>query len=171
MWKILRVQIGEDIYYLLISRRLFPKGQKGNKRNKRPQIHWSIHPLGEQNKTKNIAKVWIDNKKAYDMVPQSCIVDCHKMYKISDEVVKFIQKTTKNWRVEVTAVGKILAEVKIQRGIFHGNGLSPLLFIIAMMSLNHIGGYNHHKSQKNINHLMYIDTINLSVKNEKEVKT
>ena len=44
----------------------------------------------------------------------------------------------KNWRVELIAGGKSMAETKIQRGIFQGDALSPLLFIIAMMPLNHI---------------------------------
>ena len=42
------------------------------------------------------------------------------------------------WRVELTVGGRILAEAKIQRGIFQGDALSPLLFIIALMPLNHI---------------------------------
>ena len=42
------------------------------------------------------------------------------------------------WRVELTAGGRSLAETKIQRGIFQGDKLSLLLFIIAMMPLNHI---------------------------------
>ena len=43
-----------------------------------------------------------------------------------------------NFRVQLRAEGQSLAEVKIQRGIFQGDSLSPLLFIIAMMPLNHI---------------------------------
>ena len=81
---------------------------------------------------------WIDYEKAYDMVPQSLIINCLKMYKIPDEVIKFIEKTMKTWRVELTAGVKRLAEAKIQRGIFQGDALSPLLLIIAMMQLNHI---------------------------------
>ena len=51
------------------------------------------------------------------------------------------------WRVELTAGGQSLARVKIQRGIFQGDALSPLLFMIAMMPLNDnlrkgIAGYN-----------------------------
>ena len=60
------------------------------------------------------------------------------MYKILDEVIKFIQGTIKTWRVELTAGGKSLADVKIQGGIFRVDALSPLLFIIAMMPINHI---------------------------------
>ena len=51
------------------------------------------------------------------MVPQSWIVDCLKMYKVSDKVKKFIEKTIENCRVELTAGEKSLAEVKIQREI------------------------------------------------------
>ena len=78
---------------------------------------------------------WIDNKKAYDIVPQNWIIHCLKMYKISHEIINFIEKKMKNWRVELKAGGKSLAETKIQRGIFQGDALSPLLFIIAMMTL------------------------------------
>ena len=37
---------------------------------------------------------------------------------------------------------KNVTETKIQRGIFQGGALSPLLFIIAMMPLNHIYSEN-----------------------------
>ena len=85
---------------------------------------------------KNLAMAWIDNKKAYDMVPQSWIINCFKMYKILDEVINFIERTMKTWNVELTAGGRSLAEAKIQRDIFQGDAQPPLLFIIAMMPLN-----------------------------------
>ena len=44
----------------------------------------------------------------------------------------------KNWRVKLTAGVKSLTEVKIQRGIVQGDSISQLLFLNAMMSLNHI---------------------------------
>ena len=51
---------------------------------------------------------WIDYKKAYDIVPHSWIINSLKMYKISDEVINFIDKTMKTWRVELTAGGRRL---------------------------------------------------------------
>ena len=58
------------------------------------------------------------------------------MYKISDQVVPFIEKTVGTRRVELTAGGKSLAVVKIQRGIFLRDALSPLLFVIAKIPLD-----------------------------------
>ena len=103
------------------------------------------------------------------MVLQSWIINCLKMYKIAVEVINFIKKTMKTWREELTAGRRSLAEVKVQRGIFQGYALSPLLFIIAMMPFNHIlrkcaAGYKLSKSQEKIKHLMYIDDIKLFAK-------
>ena len=75
------------------------------------------------------------------------------MYKIPDQVIQFIEKTMQTCRVELTAGGKSLAEVKIQRGIYQGDALLPLLFVTAMMPLNHIlrkctAGYKLSKSQE-----------------------
>ena len=77
----------------------------------------------------------------------------------------------KNWRVELIAGGKSLPETKIQRSIFEGDALSPLIFIIAIMPLNHIlrkftAGYKLSRSQERINYLMYMDDIKLFAKNE-----
>ena len=119
---------------------------------------------------------WIDYKKVYDTVPQSWILHCLKMYKIPYQVVQFTEKTMKTWTVELTAERKCLAVVKIQRGVFQGEALLPLLFEIAMMPLNHVhgkctSGYNPSKSQEKINHLMYMNEIKLFAKNEKELET
>ena len=51
------------------------------------------------------------------------------MYKISDEVINFIEKTMKTWEGELTAGGKRLTEVKIQIGIFQRDALSSLQFM------------------------------------------
>ena len=85
------------------------------------------------------------------MIPQSWTISCLKMYKISDEVINFIEKTMKTWKVKLTKEGRSLVEAKIQRDIFQGDALSLLLFIIAMMPLNHIlrkctAGYKLSKS-------------------------
>ena len=74
-------------------------------------------------------------------------------------------------KVELTGGGRSLAEAKVQRGIFQSDSLSPVLFIIAMMPLNHIlrkctAGYKLSESQERINHLMCMEGIKLSPKSE-----
>ena len=139
--KILKAQ-REDIYYSLTSRGLFPDEQKGcckGARRTAELFYIDQHILNEgKTKRKNLAMTWIDYKKTYDMVPQSWIINCLKMYKISHEVIYFIEETTKTWRVEMTAGGRSLDKTKIQSGVFQGDAQSPILFIITMMPLNHI---------------------------------
>ena len=64
------------------------------------------------------------------MVPQGWVVDCLKMYNISENAITFIMEAVKNWKVEWTAGGKTLTKVKIQRGIFKWDMLSQLLLVI-----------------------------------------
>ena len=129
-------------FYSLKSRGLFPDEQKvccKGSRGTAELLYIDQHSLNKsKTRRNNLAMAWIDNKKAYDMVPQSWILHCHKMFKISHKVINFIEKTMQTWRVELTAGGRSIAEVKIQRGIFQGDALSPLLFIIAMMPLNYL---------------------------------
>ena len=84
MWKILTAQIREKIYYSLTSRGLFPDEQKGCHKGSRGTaelLYIDQHILNEsKTRQKNQAMAWIDYKKAYDMVPQSWILHCHKMY-------------------------------------------------------------------------------------------
>ena len=110
------------------------------------------------------------------MGPQNWIINCLKAYKISHEVINFIEKTMKTWEVELTARERRLAETKIQSGIFQGDAQSPLLFIIVMMLLNHIRrkcttSYILSGSPGKINHQMYTDYIKVFAKNEKGQET
>ena len=110
MWKILTAQIMEEIYNSLTSRGLFPEEQKGCRKGSRGTaelLYIDQHILNEgKTRRKNLAMAWMDYKKAYDMVQLSWIINCHKMYKISDEIINFIEKTTKTWRVELIVGGR-----------------------------------------------------------------
>ena len=45
---------------------------------------------------KNVTMEWIDCKRGYDMLLQSGIINCLKKYKISNEVIKFIEQSMRN---------------------------------------------------------------------------
>ena len=68
---------------------MFPEEQKGYHKSTRETEelqHTYQYILNESKmRRKNLVMAWIDNKKSYDMVPQSWIIDCRTMYKISDE--------------------------------------------------------------------------------------
>ena len=95
MWKMLTVQILEKFYDSLIRCRLFPEERKGCRKWTRDtgDLLYIDQNILKERKTrrKNLAMSWIENKKAYDMVSQSWIIDCVKRYKISGEVIKFIK--------------------------------------------------------------------------------
>ena len=84
MHKILTVPIREEIYYLLISCRLFPQEQKGYHKWTKGAVdilYTDLH-IFKENKTrrKNVAIVWIDNKKANDRVLENLMIDWLKMH-------------------------------------------------------------------------------------------
>ena len=117
---------------------------------------------------------WMDYKKAYDMVLQSWIINCHKMCKISHETINFIEKNMKDWRVELTAGGKSLAEIKIQRDFPVRCTITPTIHNCHDVTKPHTqkstAGYKLSISQDKANHLMYMDDIKLFAKNEKELE-
>ena len=85
MWKILTAQIREEIYDSLTSHGLFPEEQKGcckGSRGTGELLCTDQHILNDsKTRRKNLTMAWIDYKKANDMVPQSWIINCLKMYK------------------------------------------------------------------------------------------
>ena len=99
MWKILTAQIKEEIYYSRTSRGLFPDEQKGcckGSRGTAEFLYIDQHILDEsKTRRKYLAMVWIDYKKAYDMVPHSWIINSPQMCKISEKVINVIDKTMK----------------------------------------------------------------------------
>ena len=126
----------KEIYYSLTSCRLFPEEQKWCSKGSRGTadlLYIDQHILNEsKTRRKNLAIAWIDYKKAY-MVPQSWIINCLKMYNISDEVINFIEKTMKTWRVEFTAGWRSLAGTTIQRrGVIY----KALCFDVAQGRMN-----------------------------------
>ena len=168
MWKILTTHIRKEILYLLVSNWLFIERQDSHKgiRGTGNLQYIDQHILKVTKEKKKCSHCMNWQQKTYGMLPQSLIVVCLKMHKISDKVIKFIMKAKENWKMDLSPGGKI------QKFIFQRDAFSPLLFLKAMMLLNYIlkkctGSYKFTKLQKKIYHLIYMDNIKLLEKNEK----
>ena len=179
MWQILTTQIREEINDLLVRHGLFPEEQKGWHRGARTGdlLYTDQHILKE---SKTSRKMW----PRRGSITKRSIIWSHKptlymVWKCTKYQSKFITEAIKNWKIKLTTERKILAEVKIQKRVFHGDALLPLLSVIAMMLLNWVfrrckgdkNLQNHKKftkSQIKMNHLMYMDDIKLFAKTEKE---
>ena len=57
------------------------------------------------------------------------------MLGISDKIRQFLRVAMNSWNTLLTVNGQILEQVRIQRGIFQGDSLSPLLFVAALIPL------------------------------------
>ena len=110
------------------------------------------------------------------MIPHSWLIECLEPYGEEENTIRFLKNTMPNWKTFITSSGTRLAEVNIKRGIFQGDSLSPLLFIVAMIPMTRVlerteVGYQLKKGGSRINHLMFMDDIKLLGKGIKEIDT
>ena len=78
----------------------------------------------------SLSMIWLDYKKAYDMIPLSWIVKCLEIYNIASNITVVIKNSMKQWNTELTSGNEKLCKIDIKRGIFQGDSLSPLLFVM-----------------------------------------
>ena len=167
MWKNTYGTNQEEIYYSLIRYVLFPEENKGryketiyilintSLKTAKPDRR-CIFSVDWQQKGQRYSPVKLDNRMS------SNVQVIRRMYKV-------YRKNYENCCVGTDR--RMLAEVKIQVGIFQGESLSPLLFVKVMTLLNHIfrkstGGYKLGESQEKINHRIYLDGIKRFAKNK-----
>ena len=67
-------------------------------------------------------------------------------------------------KIVLTSNGMKLGDISIKRGIFQGDSLSPLLFVVIMMPLSIIlrdmkAGYIMKKNTTPINHLFFMEDL------------
>ena len=123
----------------------------------------------------HLAMGWVDYKKAYDMVPHSLIREVLGDMKTSRNVVKLILNSMEKWKTRLECDGNALGTVNIKRGIFQGDSLSPLLFVMTLVPLTLTlrrmrAGYCF-KNLTRINHLLYMDDLKMYAKNRNELES
>ena len=115
----------------------------------------------------NLSMVWIDYKKAYDFaLHHSWSNECMELFTIAENVRKFLEKSMEQWKLSMTSNGEDLGEGDVKRGIFQGDSLSPLLFVLSMVPLSLIlrkvnASYEWGKKECKLNHLLFMDDFKL----------
>ena len=84
----------------------------------------------------NSAMAWIDHKKAYDMVPHSWIVESLDLFGVAENIKSLFVNSMEKWKVMLCSGNSELGEVEIKRGIFQGDSLAHLVFVLALIPLS-----------------------------------
>ena len=76
------------------------------------------------------------------------------------------------WKVQLFCSNQLYGEVSILRGIYQGDSLSPLLFVMALMPLSTIlngtgKGFVVDKGYLVLNNLLYLDDLKLFAKSSR----
>ena len=134
MWTLLAGVIVDQIYAHLDQEKLLPEEQKGCKKGSRGTndvlyiYRTVIREVKSRNK--NLAMAWIDYKKAYDMVPHPWIIECLDLFGVAENIKSLLVISMEKWKVMLCSGNSELGEVEIKRGIFQGDSLSPLVFLL-----------------------------------------
>ena len=140
--KLLTGIISDKTYDHLEENKLLPEEQKGSKRKcQGTKDQFAIDKRILQTcrkRKKNLSMGWVDHKKVYDVVPRSWIITTMGMVGLADNIIGLTKQSMNKWKTKLYADGKRLGPVPIRRGIFQGDSSSPLLFVIALLSLTHI---------------------------------
>ena len=171
MWKLLTEIFGDKIYdHLLMCR----KGVTGTKDQLLiDKVMWKE----VKRFMKNVAMAYIDYRKVYDMVPCSSILEMMELTGVAKNVGSLIRRSMSNWCTVFNSDRKNLENVKIARGIFQGDSLSPLLFVFVMIPLiillrKEKFGYRFTKDTSGniLNRVLFMDELKLYGWNEEELE-
>ena len=90
----------------------------------------------------------------------------------SRDIKSLSVNSMEKWKVMLCSGNSEFGEGEIKRGIFQGDSLSPLLFVLALIPLRLIlrkanAAYEFSESKGKINHLSFMDDLKLYSQNEK----
>ena len=173
VWQLLTSILANEILVHLEENNSWPWEQKGCKKGSRgTKDHLLVDKLVvflTKRNRRNLRMTRIDYRKAYDSVPHSWVLDVLKLYKVADNICAFLKASMLMWK---TLNGNHLGYVNIRRGIFQGDSLSPLLFVMCLFPLSMIlwdlnKGFIVDGAV--ISHLLYLDDLKLYSKSEADM--
>ena len=170
MWKILAGVIADQIYAHLDQEKLLPEQQKGCRKGSRGtnDLRYIDREVIKEVKSrnKNLAMPWIDYRKAYDMVPHSRIIESLDLFGVAENIKSLLVNSSEKLKVMLCSGNSESGEVEIKRGIFQGDSLSSIVFVLALIPLSLIlrkvkAAHKFSESKEKINHLLFMDDLKL----------
>ena len=180
-YKLLSALITERIHTFLNENDILPVEQKGCKKNcygckDQLMINKAIIETCKK-KHHNLSAAWIDYRKAFDSVPHKWILKSLEIYKVSPMIRSFLQQAMTQWTTKLILThsdGICVSErLSIDRGIFQGDSLSPLLFCLALVPISSelkSTTYGYKIQNKTVSHLLYMDDLKLYGKNDEQLQ-
>jgi len=125
-------------------------------------------------KKRNLHMAWIDYSKAYDSVSHSWILECLKLYNVHPQICELLDNAMQSWKIQLFCSNNYYGEVSIQDGIYQGDSLSPLLFVMALIPSSTIlnvtrKGFIVDRNHLMLNYLLHLDDLKLFAKSENEL--
>ena len=163
MWKLCTGIMVDERYNHLEEKRLLPEEQKGCRRKSRgTKDQLLIDKMVIRNckrRQNGLGMAWVDYKKALDVIPHSWIMRCLQTFGAATNMTALLEKRMAQWRTELMAGEHALGIVNIRRGIFQGDSLSPLLFVVSLIPFSLVlrkmkVGYDVGNRKGLINHLL-----------------
>ena len=139
IWKLLTGVITDQIYAHLDQEKWLREEQKRCRKGStgtNALLYIDRAVIKEvKSRSKNLATVWIYYKKASDIVPHSWIIECLDLFGVAENIKSLLVNSMEQWRLILCSGNSGLGEVEVKRGIFQGDSLSPLMFVLALISL------------------------------------
>ena len=101
------------------------------------------------------------------MVPHSWIIECLDLLAVAENTNRLLVNSMEKWKVMLCSGNSELGRVEIKRGIFQGDFLSPLVFVLVLIPLSLIlrkakAAYEFSESKEKINHLLFMGEVRKS---------
>ena len=128
---------------------------------------------------RNLTTIWLDYRKAFDSLPHSWLIKSLKLAKVPDNIINAIENLTQSWYTILHLHGNNETVnstlIKIIKGIYQGDSLSVILFVISLNPLSHLlrqrKGYPYGKNQQyQHTHNFLIDDLKLFATNMNNIK-
>ena len=123
-----------------------------------------------RNKKRNLTTIWLDYKKAFDSVPHEWLIKSLHLAKLPEDLIRAIENLTSQWCTVLHLKGEeevVKSDIiYFSKGIFQGDSLSVLLFILSVnplsFLLHKLQGYacGKHKNY-NVTHNFFADDLKL----------